>query len=735
MIQYPAVRLALAACLVAFLPSAASAAMQYRLDADSLAPLSGPTRVGARLEIENVPLVNGSPATLELERFEVWAPNAEIKVFGANEQVVEKLAAPAAQYYRGRVAGDAESLVFLSIDGNVVEGLIYTGERKFGIGSRLRSPKSKDVEVVIEESSVLDDVPLEGGFTCAVEKMPLTASPALRPRAASDAAGVPIANVAPTGTQRSVINLAVDTDYELYVKASSTAADITTFIGNLVGAASTIYQRDLFTEIRISYLGIQTNVADPFLIVPGNTMDALLELGDRWHNGPPSSNPRSAVTLISGKSLGAGIAWVNTLCDGDISYQGHWGGRYSYCGGITPPANLAVPNPDANPNYQAPSSNYWPLLELTHELGHNVGSDHTHCVALTPAQKTQYGVTRNFVDDCYSGESGNGCSAGPQVVPAEKGSIMSYCHLIGGGLQTRFTFGQPNQTSEVIRTNMRNYMANVTPALSAITAPATLGSGIPGAASVTSTGLSYAWTITNGTFTGGGTTATGAAVSFSGTVDPVTLTVTATNTNGCAVTDSKAVTIGNGVVVGTPGSFAATATTATNVALSWTAASNATGYEILRSTLGQAFTPIGTTAALTYNDSTAVSGTAYLYRVRGTAGATTGPVSNFDLATAVAFTDPSISASTTAKLAHVNELFTAVNAVRTLAGLPAMTFGAPAPGASGIVRSTHIANLRTGLDAARTVLTLSAVSYSDPSIGAGTGVKAVHVTQLRNGMS
>lgn len=733
MTHFPAVRLALAACLVAFLPSAASAAMQYRLDGDSLAPLAGPTRVGARLELEGVPLVNGEPETLELERFEVWAPNADIKIFGANEQVIEKLAPPSAQYYRGRVAGDADSLVFLSIDGPVVEGLIYTGERKFAIGSRLRSPKSKDVEVVVEESSVLDDVPLEGGFTCAVEKMPLAASSSLRPRAVSDATGVPIANVAPSGTQRSVINLAVDTDYELFVKAASDSSKVTTFIGNLVGAASTIYQRDLFTEIRISYLGIQTNVNDPFLIVPGSTMDALLELGDRWHNGPPSTAPRSATTLISGKSLGAGIAWVNTLCDGDISYQGHWGGRYSYCGGITPPANLAVPNPDANPNYQAPSSNYWPLLELTHELGHNVGSDHTHCVALTPAQKTQYGVTRNYVDECYSGEAG--CSSAAQVVPAEKGSIMSYCHLIGGGLQTRFTFGQPNQTSEVIRTNMRNYMANVTPALSAITAPASLGASVTGAASVTNAGLTYAWTITNGTFTGGGTTATGAAVSFSGTVDPVTLTVTGTNANGCAVTDSKAVTIGSGVVIGTPGNLIATATTATNVALSWTSASNATGYEILRSTLGQAFAPIGTTAGLTYNDSTAVSGTAYLYRVRGTAGATTGPVSNFDLATAIAFTDPAISSSTTAKLAHVNELFTAVNAVRTLAGLPSMTFGAPAPGASGLVRGTHIANLRTGLDAARTALTLGAISYTDPALSTETIVKAVHVTQLRNGMS
>lgn len=730
MIHPPVLRRAFVACLFAFLPFSAFAGMQYRLDGDSLAPLSGPTKIGARLHVDNVPLVDGEPETLELERFEVWAPNADIKVFGANEEVVATLAVPSAQYYRGRVAGQPDSLVFLSVDGGRVEGLIYTGDRKFGIGSRLRSRKSNELDIVIEESSVMDDLPADGGFTCGVEKLPLVTTQ--RPHAVSNAFGEPVSNVAPTGTQRSVINLAVDTDYELFTKASSDANNVTTYIGNLIGAASTIYQRDLFTEIRISYLGIQNNVNDPFLIVPGSTMDALLELGDRWHNAPPSANPRSATTLISGKSLGAGIAWVNTLCDGDLAYNGHWGGRYSYCGGITPPASLAVPNPDANPNYQAPSSNYWPLLELTHELGHNVGSSHTHCVALTPAQKTQYGVTRNYVDDCYASESG--CSTGPQAVPAEKGSIMSYCHLAGGGSQTRFTFGQPNQTSEVILNNMRGYMANVTPALSAITAPANLGASVTGAASVTNAGLTYSWTITNGTFTGGGTTATGAAVSFSGTVDPVTLRVTGTNANGCAVTDSRSVTIG-AAAIGTPGSFTATATSASNVALAWAAASGATAYDVFRSTSGQSFGLIGTSPTTSYNDPTAVPGTAYLYRVRGTLGATTGPFSNYDLATAVAFTDPSLSSSTKAKLAHFTELLAAVNAVRTLAGLSGITFTAPVPATNVTLRGTHVTNLRTGLDAARTALALSAVSYTDPSITAGTTVKTVHVTQLRNGTS
>ena len=75
------------------------------------------------------------------------------------------------------------------------------------------------------------------------------------------------------------------------------------------------------------------------------------------------------------------------------------------------------------------------LLQFTHELGHNVGSSHTHCVSLTSAQKTQYNVTRNYVDQCYS-NGGSGCFVGTPSVPVEKGTIMSYCHLAGGGTAT-----------------------------------------------------------------------------------------------------------------------------------------------------------------------------------------------------------------------------------------------------------------------------------------------------------
>jgi cysteine-rich repeat protein len=77
---------------------------------------------------------------------------------------------------------------------------------------------------------------------------------------------------------------------------------------------------------------------------------------------------------------------------------------------------------------------------VAHELGHNFGSPHTHCY-MPP------------VDNCYNQEAG--CYAGVESVPPGGGTIMSYCHLLGGGLSNiNLTFGAT--VSAVLRTGAEN---------------------------------------------------------------------------------------------------------------------------------------------------------------------------------------------------------------------------------------------------------------------------------------
>ncbi|HEX6100974.1 MAG TPA: Calx-beta domain-containing protein [Thermoanaerobaculia bacterium] len=204
---------------------------------------------------------------------------------------------------------------------------------------------------------------------------------------------------------------------------------------------------------------------------------------------------------------------------------------------------------------------------------------------------------------------------------------------------------------------------------------------------------------------------------------------------GATIADAQGVgTITNDDGVA-PTNVVATATSATNVNVTWTPVAGISSYRVYRaSSIGGPFSLVGSPAAPPFNDATASANTAYLYLVRAFSGSES-PDSNRDLATTTIFTDPVLTGGLTRiRLVHFTELLTAVNATRVLAGLGTIAFTAPAPSPSVSIRRQHLLDLRAGLDAARAALTLPALSYTDPVIFARlTRVKAAHVTEARNG--
>ena len=110
--------------------------------------------------------------------------------------------------------------------------------------------------------------------------------------------------------------------------------------------------------------------------------------------------------------------------------------------------------------------------------------------------------------------------------------------------------------------------------------------------------------------------------------------------------------------------------------------------------------------------------------------------SNVDLATTVMFTDDPVVAQTTViKAVHVPELRTAVQAVRSLAGLAPAIFSDATIDTTVLVKATHISQLRSALGAARGALGLPPLTYTDPTLTAGsTIIKAAHFQELRLGV-
>jgi hypothetical protein len=592
---------------------------------ENFSPLSELRQTGHRGRIA-LPLPDGE-VTLDLERFEVFAPGAEIEVFEAGGS--RRLPIPRTRFFRGLVGAEMDSLAFISIepDGQV-RGLIVSHDRKFELRPAARNQRRVSIEEIPDETEWADD----RFWTCDVEGL---AVPKSSPLAAHGEREIAPNTTFATSSASYALNLAVETDFELYSNFSSNLSNLQAFIADLVGKSSTIYARDVRTNLFLTYLGIHTVSGDPFTIVPGasgswngstvtyGTSHALAEFGDRWHNSPPSATLRSASMLVSGKSQQGGVAWIGTICEGDFQcsggncgdalFNGHWGGRYGYCGGVgTSVADRTVPDPDAEPDKRAPASGYWPLLQFTHELGHIVGGLHTHCIQLSPADQVTY--ARQYVDHCV-----NGCQVGATSVPAEKGTIMSYCHFFGG-TNTRFLFGKTGEASYVVPDAITATINAPSPSISVITAPPSLNQGASGAASVTPVGStisSYAWTATNATIDSGQGTG---SINFTATAHPVVLSVVATTSNGCGVTDSVSVTVNTCLPPAiTTQPVAKLISTGQSATLSVTASGAGLSYQWYVGASGNTSTPVGG-ATLSSVAVTPGSTTSYWVRVTGICG-------------------------------------------------------------------------------------------------------------------
>lgn len=213
----------------------------------------------------------------------------------------------------------------------------------------------------------------------------------------------------------------------------------------------------------------------------------------------------------------------------------------------------------------------------------------------------------------------------------------------------------------------------------------------------------------------------------------VSFNVTANNT---AAARSGTITVGSATFTVTqsapiPTSVIATATTPASIGISWSIAGSVDHYEVWRSASGGAYVQVGSPAGTSYTDSTVSANTVYLYTVRAvvTGGAMTG-FSLPDYAHTYTLTDVLLNALTPIKAAHVSELRTVANAIRTAAGLTAATFTDPSlPGV--VVKAVHLTELGDALNAARATLGLPALAA--PSISPGTVIAAQHVIDLRTG--
>ncbi|MEQ1745536.1 MAG: zinc-dependent metalloprotease [Saprospiraceae bacterium] len=139
------------------------------------------------------------------------------------------------------------------------------------------------------------------------------------------------------------------------------------------------------------------------------------------------NTPDGYSEVNSGTSLNSFIAGVGSSFDGDVAQliaidTGGHGGLAVTIGFTCGSSNNRHCYSDINGGFSQFPTYSWDVMVTTHELGHLLGSPHTHWC----------GWSGGAIDDC--GPDGGfptegGCADGPTPTV---GTIMSYCHLIGG---------------------------------------------------------------------------------------------------------------------------------------------------------------------------------------------------------------------------------------------------------------------------------------------------------------
>ena len=282
-------------------------------------------------------------------------------------------------FLRGSVAGVADSQAFLAVTDAGTFGFVQWNGHTYIISS---GPKSRRLPTVS-----FDFTALPAGFIETPAWICSTVDGDV-PKggnafAEGGVAGVPCRQV----------RVAFDTDFEFFQLFGSDIPAATNYVATLTSALNTIYSRDLGVRVSASYLRLWPEVDDVWTST--STSAQLVQFRSVW--ATQGAIIRDTAHMLSGRSLGGGIAYAPGLCS-----------NFGY--GVS--ANLAgfFPTPLANN-----SSQNWDIFVVAHELGHNFSMPHTH--SMTPP-----------VDGC--GNAPPDCAA----ADLDQGTLMSYCHQCAGGL-------------------------------------------------------------------------------------------------------------------------------------------------------------------------------------------------------------------------------------------------------------------------------------------------------------
>lgn len=201
-----------------------------------------------------------------------------------------------------------------------------------------------------------------------------------------------------------VVKFYFECDFAMYQAFGSSVTNTVNYATGAINNVITLYANEGITT-EISQILVWT-VTDPYasFTTTSSVNAAFISQTGANFNG-------DLAQLLTTRNLGGGIAQgFNGLCNKSQAHA----------------TSMIYTTYSPFPTYS------WTVMVMTHEYGHLFGSRHTHaCV---------WNGNNTAIDGC-SGATEGGCPLPPNPPAGVGGTIMSYCHLTGSGINFNNGFG------------------------------------------------------------------------------------------------------------------------------------------------------------------------------------------------------------------------------------------------------------------------------------------------------
>jgi PKD repeat protein len=344
-----------------------------------------------------IPVLNGPSMVVRVYRVEITAEDMKTEyASGRTHQGI-----PGA-FYRGIVKGDYQTLVALSFYDDHVRGMLMLEDRTLVLGP-LEGASNQGVHILYDD----DLIAHRHTFSCGTDELNHDGVPKHDPLEIKDR------------SPGDCVNVYWEVNYNIW---QDKGAGTLNYITGATNEVFTLYDNDGITAATSQIL-----IWDEPSPYPGpSSGNFLSQFRDHL-----SGNYNGDIAHLLGYGGGGGVAYLDVLCDK------YWSVAYSGIAG----------------SYKNVPTYSWTVMVMSHEMGHNLGSPHTHDCA--------WNGNNTRIDNCggNAGYPSGNCNNSPPD-PAAGGTVMSYCHLRPVGINLGEGFGPQPSALMIGRINSANCLGN-----------------------------------------------------------------------------------------------------------------------------------------------------------------------------------------------------------------------------------------------------------------------------------